>query len=182
MSELELSKYKNDFYKPGSKLKILIWILVSYVFFENSLPIPSFLKCIILRFFGAVIGANVVIKPGCKIKYPWFLSISDNVWLGENCWIDNLAHVDIERNCCISQGAYLFTGNHNYKKSTFDLVLYPITLKRGSWVGAKSIVCPGVVLGKYSILTVGSVAVNELAPYGVYQGNPAMFKRNRVFD
>ena len=42
--------------------------------------------------------------------------------IGENVWIDNLASVSIGATCCLSQGAMLLTGNHNYKKTTFDLL------------------------------------------------------------
>ena len=56
-----------------------------------------------------------------NIKYPWFLAIGDHTWIGEKVWIDNLAEVAIGANCCVSQGAMLLCGNHNYKKSTFEL-------------------------------------------------------------
>lgn len=182
MSRVKLSAYDNSWFNPGNKFKIAIWMIVSYLLFEHSLPIPSKIKCSVLRLFGAKLGCSIIIKPGCKIKYPWRLEVKDNVWLGERCWIDNLAVVTIESDCCISQGAYLFTGNHNYKRHKFDLIIYPITLKSGSWVGARSIVCPNVTLGEYSILSAGSVATTNLEPMGIYQGNPAELKRKRIFE
>lgn len=179
MSTVNLSLYNNSWYQPGSKIKISFWLLASCLFFENSLPIPNSFKVTILRLFGAQISNGVTVKPGCKIKYPWFLTVGNHVWLGENCWIDNLAPVAIEDNCCLSQGAYLLTGNHDFRKSTFDLIIKPITLKQGSWVGAKATVCPGVTLNEHSILAVGSVATHDLEAFGIYQGNPAIFKRYR---
>ena len=61
-------------------------------------------------------------------------------------------------NVCISQGATLLCGNHNFKKPGFDLIIDEIIVEDGVWIGAKSIVCPGVTLKSHSILTVGSVA------------------------
>lgn len=121
-------------------------------------------------------------RPGCKIKYPWFLEVDDNVWLGENCWIDNHFKVTIENDCCISQGAYIFTGNHNYKKNTFDLIVQPVTLKSGCWVGAKSIVCPNVILGENSILSTGFCCYGWFGAFGIYQGNPAILKKKEFFQ
>lgn len=181
MTNVDLSKYTNEFYHPGSKIKIFIWMIISFVFFEHSLAIFSKFKCFLLRLFGSKIGSGCIIKPGCKIKYPWFLTVYDNVWLGENTWIDNLENILIESNCCISQGAYLFTGNHDYKKQGFDLITKPVMLRSGSWVGAKAVVCPGVELGEFSILTAGSIANSSLEPFGIYQGNPATLKRKRSF-
>ncbi len=121
-----------------------------------------------------------MIKPKVNIKYPWNLKIGDNVWVGECVWIDNLTKVDIKNNACISQGAMLLCGNHHYKKTTFDLMVGKITIEEGAWVGAKAVVCPGVIVHTHAILTVGSVAVKNLDPYSIYQGNPAVKIKDRV--
>ena len=115
-----------------------------------------------------------MIKPKVNIKYPWKLSIGKNTWIGESVWIDNLDHVNIGANVCISQGAMLLTGNHDFRKDTFDLIVKPIVLEDGVWIGAKSIVCPGVICFSHSILAVGSVSSKNLAAYTVYRGNPAV--------
>jgi putative colanic acid biosynthesis acetyltransferase WcaF len=134
----------------------------------------------LLRIFGAEIGSNVVIKPGVNIKYPWKLKIGYAAWIGEKVWIDNLETVIIGPNSCISQGALLLCGSHDYKKTTFDLIAKPITLHEGAWVGANSIVCGGVTMGSHSVLAVNSVATKDLESYIIYQGNPAEPKRNRT--
>lgn len=110
-----------------------------------------------LRLFGAQIGSGVIIKQFVNIKYPWRLKIGNNVWIGEYVWIDNLGEVTIENNVCVSQGVMLLCGNHNYKKQSFDLMVGDIILKDGSWVGAKSIICPGVTVESDSVISVGSV-------------------------
>ena len=82
---------------------------------------------------------------------------------------------------CLSQGVMLLTGNHNYTKPTFDLMVGKIILEDGVWLGALSVVCPGVTCGSHSVLSVGSVATKDLEAYGIYQGNPAMKVREREF-
>ena len=140
----------------------------------------SIVKIFWLRLFGAKVGNGVVIKPSVNIKYPWNLQLGKNVWIGEKVWIDNLSKVLIKDNVCISQGAFLLCGNHNYKKETFDLVVEEILLEEGVWIGAKSVVCPGITCKSHSILTVGSVATKDLEPYSIYQGNPAIKIRDRM--
>lgn len=133
-----------------------------------------------MRLFGAKIGKGVVIKPKVNIKYPWRLEVGNYTWIGENAWIDNLANVKIGNNVCISQGAMLLCGNHNYKKTTFDLIIGNITLENGTWIGAHSIVCPGVTLHSHSVLGVASVANHDMESYSIYQGNPAKKIRIRT--
>lgn len=180
LREVDLSRYSNSWYKPGSRLKILLWMLCSIIFFKNALPFPSSFKVFLLKLFGARCGVGIVIKPSVNIKYPWFLSVGNNVWIGENVWIDNLIEISIHKSVCISQGAMLLTGNHDYSSSTFDLKIEKIILKPGAWVGAKSVVCPGVVLEENSVLSVGSVATKNLEKNYIYQGNPALKKKVRV--
>ena len=177
----DLSKYNNGWYKPGANiLKQLLWYFINALIFKSSIFPLSGMKVLILRWFGARVGKKVNIKPSVNIKYPWNLSIGDYTWIGENVWIDNLATVTIGAHCCISQGALLLCGNHNYKLETFDLIIASIVLEDGVWIGANTTVCPGVICQSHAILTVGSVATKSLEPYAIYQGNPAMKIKNRV--
>lgn len=180
---VDLSNYNVGKYSAfkGVFIKSL-WYLVNILFFRSNLfPVYKF-KRFLLRVFGAKLGKGVVIKPGVNIKYPWLLEIEDFVWIGEGVWIDNLTNVKIGGNVCISQGAMLLTGNHNYKRTSFDLIIGKITLEDGVWIGAKSVICHGVTCKSHSILTVSSVAVNELESYGIYQGNPAVKVRERIIE
>ncbi|MDI1353974.1 MAG: WcaF family extracellular polysaccharide biosynthesis acetyltransferase [bacterium] len=169
----DLSTFNNDWYKPGKPLFIrALWYAINLGFFRSPLPWYG-PKRFLLRLFGAKIGKGLIIKPHVSIKYPWLLVIGDHVWIGEEVWIDNLAKVTLKSHSCISQGALLLCGNHNYRKSTFDLLVGEITLEEGAWVGAKTVICPGVRLGSNSLLTVGSVATASIEANWIYQGNPA---------
>jgi putative colanic acid biosynthesis acetyltransferase WcaF len=178
--ETDLSKYNINWYAPGNRLMRFLWFVVSVVFIQNKINPFSSLKVMLLRIFGAKIGRGVVVKPGVNIKYPWKLEIGNYVWIGEDVWIDNLDNIVIGNNVCISQGVMLLCGNHNYKKSTFDLIIGKIKLKDGVWLGAKSIVTQNVVCENHSVLTVNSVASSNLDSYSVYSGNPAKKARNRI--
>ena len=179
-SKTDLSKYNNDWYQPGgSVLKKTCWYVLHAIFIHSAFPFSSF-KVFLLRLFGASIGTSVTIKPNVTIKYPWHLTIGNHVWIGEQVWIDNLSRVTIKNNCCVSQGAMLLCGNHDYSKTSFDLIVKDITLEEGVWIGAKSIVCPGVSIGSNTLLTVNSVATSNLEPWGIYQGNPAVKIKERV--
>lgn len=163
----------------ASRFKQAAWYFVNILFFKNPFNVSSGSKVILLRMFGATIGKGVVIKPAVNIKYPWKLGVGDHTWIGENVWIDNLAQVTIGANACVSQGALLLCGNHNYRKISFDLMLGEIILEDGVWIGAKSVVCPGVTCASHAVLAVSSTATSNLESYTIYQGNPAIAIKKR---
>ncbi len=183
MGKTDLSTYDNSWYNPAAGwFKRTLWYFVNHLIFTHGLLPISSLKVMVLRVFGAKVGDGVNIKPSVNIKYPWLLTIGKHVWVGENVWIDNLAEVKIGDNVCLSQGAMLLTGNHNYKLSTFDLMVGKIILEDGVWVGTRSIVCPGITCHSHSVLAVNSVATKNLDAFGIYQGNPAVKIKERVME
>lgn len=183
MKNVNLSSYDNSWYAPGASfIKRFLWYYCNIIFFICRLN-PSYkLKVFLLRCFGAKVGKNVVIKPAVNIKFPWKLKIGNNVWIGESAWIDNLDDVTIGNNCCISQGAMLLCGNHNYKAESFDLFTQKIILEDGVWIGASSMITPGIICKTHAILAVNSTATSNLEPYTIYRGNPAKPIRKREIE
>lgn len=183
MHKTNLATYNNHPFHPGGNaLKRVLWFYINAVFFKTSLIPSSSFKVFLLRVFGARIGKNVTIKPCINIKYPWFLQIGDETWVGENVWIDCLVPVTIGANVCLSQGAILLTGSHNYKTTSFDLITKSVVLEDGVWIGAGAMVNLGITAGSHAVLTAGSIATKSLEPYSIYQGNPAIKIRDREIN
>ena len=179
MSLVRLESYDNSWYNPGGSVaKRALWMLLGQPVFGCGW-LSSSLRGRVLRVFGARVGTGVVIKPGVQVKYPWFLELGDHCWIGERVWIDNLTAVRIGPNCCVSQGAYLCTGNHDWSEPGFGLMIAPIQLCEGSWAGAKSVLLPGSVLGNYAVAAAGSVINGSVPDCQIYAGNPARFVKVR---
>lgn len=171
----------SDFDKGAGFLKITLWYFVNALFVRASWNPFMTIKGFLLRLFGAKIGKGFCIKNNVIIKSPWNLVIGDDCWIGENVWIDNLDKVKIGSNVCISQGAMILTGNHDYTNPSMPYRNAPIHIEEGAWIGAQTTVCPGVTVHRNAILTVGSVATKDMEEDGIYQGNPAVKIRERIF-
>jgi putative colanic acid biosynthesis acetyltransferase WcaF len=180
---VDLSSYTvGRFDRGAGVVKEGLWLVVSLILFRLCPFSFSALKRAVLRAFGASIGRNVTIKPQVKITFPWKLTVGDHVWLGEECWLLNLERVTIGSHVSISQRAFLCTGSHDFKRTTFDLITRPITLEDGVWLGAGSWIGPGVTIGSHAVLTAGSVATKNLAAHGIYRGNPAALVKQRIIS
>ncbi len=154
--KIDLSKFQQKKLHNVSIIKSIVWYLINNMVINSLIPGSAF-RVFILKFFGAKIGENVVIKPYVKIKFPWNLQIGNNSWIGEKVWIDNLAKVTIGSNSCISQGVYLCTGNHNFKIETFDLSTKEIIIGDNCWIAAKSVIKPGTIIENKTFIKIGSI-------------------------
>lgn len=181
MQDVRLSDFDgSDFDKGAGFMKITLWYFVNALLVRASWNPFMGVKIKMLRMFGARIGRGLVIKNNVTIKSPWNLVVGDHCWIGEHVWIDNLDKVYIGSNVCISQGAMLLTGNHDYTIFSMPYRNAPITIQDGAWIGAQAVVCPGVTVQENAILTVGSVATKDMDGNGIYQGNPAGKIRERI--
>lgn len=180
---VDLSLFKaNGFDKGASAIRRILWYYTNAFFVKPSWNVFMGFKLSLYRLFGAKIGGGMVIKNNVNVKSPWNLVAGNNVWLGEKSWIDNLDKVILGNNVCISQGALLLTGNHDYTKPDFPYLNNQIVIEDGAWIGAKAIVCAGVVVHTHAVLCAGSVATKDLDAFCIYQGNPAIKIRERVIE
>jgi putative colanic acid biosynthesis acetyltransferase WcaF len=181
MLKTDLSTYSHSEYSPGSNpVTRLLWYFTNILFFINPLNPVSSIKVFLLKLFGAEVGRGVNIKPSVNIKYPWRLKIGNYVWIGEKAWIDNLDDVTIGDHCCLSQGAMLLTGSHDFTRTTFNVQTGPIVLEEGVWIGARAIVYMGITCKSHAILGANSIALKNLDPYSIYYGNPAVKVSERI--
>ena len=177
---------RNDLFDPTDGLDRgrpkwfeAIWYLAKCFLFLTPFPVPSALKRSVLRFFGARIGRGVVIKPRVNIHLPWKLTVGDFSWIGEEALILNFEPVTIGAHCCISQRAFLCTGNHDYRKPAMPYRNRPVTVEDGGWVGAQAFVAPGVTIRNEAVILAGSVVTTDPPPRTVCGGNPCTPLRPR---
>jgi putative colanic acid biosynthesis acetyltransferase WcaF len=160
------------FDRGAPRWKEALWLAVDGLLVSSWLP-GSAWRVTLLRSFGARIGHGVRIKPRVQVKFPWRLTVGDHSWIGEGVWIDNLADVRIGADVCLSQGAYLCTGSHDWARESFDLIVKPIVIGPSAWVCARAVLAPGTVLEPGAVVGLGAVARGQLASWQIHAGNPA---------
>ncbi len=161
-----------EFDRGAPRWKEALWLLISGCLVATWLPGSGWRRHI-LRAFGAQIAPGVVCKPGIRVKFPWRLRVGVHSWIGEDVWIDNIAPVTIGAHACLSQGAYLCTGSHDWTRASFDLIARPIEVADHAWVGAFAKMAPGSTLGEGAVLAMGSLGKGQMASWTIYVGTPA---------
>lgn len=172
---IDLSRFDNAGFDRGAPAwREAAWWLVRSLLFAPWFPVPSNLKVAALRAFGATVGQAVVIRSQVHITFPWRLTIGDQVWIGDGVSILSLDEVTIGSNVCVSQGAYLCTGSHDFRRQSFDLITGPIVIEDGCWVAARAFVGPGVTVGTGSLVGAAAVVTRDVPPRHRALGSPAV--------
>lgn len=89
------------------------------------------------------------------------------------------ATIEIEDNVLIGSGVHIYVSNHLFSNPEVDIIHQghtpgkSVTLKKGCWVGANSILLPGVTIGENAVVGAGSIVTKDVPPRSVAVGNPA---------
>jgi putative colanic acid biosynthesis acetyltransferase WcaF len=157
----------------------LLWGICYVMLFRVS-PRPFHgWRSMLLRTFGARLGANCHFYPGARIWAPWNLECENVVAVADGATIYNPSPVRLGSHCVISQDAYLCGATHDYDNPAFPMISAPITIGDYAWICARATVCSGVSVGEGAVLGLGSVATRDLAAWSVYAGSPARLIKTR---
>ncbi|MFC1510391.1 acyltransferase [Candidatus Omnitrophota bacterium] len=161
--------------------------LIQLVFEDHLMffcrPIPSYEGILFRRLMYKLIfkrlGKTSIIKPSVYMNHVFNISIGDYFGVNSNTHLEGRGGIEMGDHVMIGPNVFIGSSNHEIKASddrprTFQPCLLS-RVKIGShvWIGANSVVCPGVEIGSYSIVGAGSVVVHNVPDNVVVVGNPA---------
>jgi len=162
-----------------NRLRRLVWNLC-WLFLYRPSPRPLHgWRALLLRLFGAKLGAQCHFYPGSKIWAPWNLLCADRVSAGDDAEIYNPAPIHFGSHAIVSQDAYLCGATHDFDDPAFPLLAYSMEIGPYAWICARASVGPGVNVGEGAVLGLGAIATHDLEPWGVYAGVPAVKIKER---
>jgi len=163
----------------GNRLFRVLW-MASWTVLARFTPPPLHgWRRLVLRMFGARIGAGVRVHASAAIWSPRNLTLGDYVLVGPGVRLYNQGHIAVDAYSVISQRAHLCASSHDIADPHFQLVLRPVHIGRNCWVAAEAFVGPGVTMGDYSVLGARGALFEDAQPGGVYSGNPAQLIKTR---
>lgn len=149
------------------------------------------LKNALLRWAGAKIGSNVRVYSSARIVGTGRLIIGDDVHIGSGVFISSIAPAEIRLGSQIDIGpqVMILTGSHeinvenNLKDPLYGHIAGKGTEKsvyvgNGSWLGARSLILPGVTLARRTLVAAGSVVTRSSdKEAAMLAGSPAVEKK-----
>lgn len=156
------------------KMKLFVWNIAINII--ASAPVfPCRVRAFIYKLFG-VQTETTTIQPQCFIRSNR-LKIGKGSWINNRCFFDNdIAWIEIGENCGIGMDVMFCTNSHHIGPSTRRCrgnITDPIKVGNGCWIGARSVILPGVTIGEGCVIAAGAVVNKNCEPNGLYAGVPA---------
>jgi maltose O-acetyltransferase len=126
------------------------------------------------------VGEGVVVRPPLQMDYGYQTMIGAHSFVNVGCVILDVARVTIGERCQIGPNVQLLTPTHPLDpepRSEGWEAAEPITIGDNVWLGAGVIVCPGVTIGRDTVVGAGAVVTRDLPPRVIAVGNPARVVR-----
>jgi maltose O-acetyltransferase len=155
-------------------VNLLLWLLPPTRLFA--------LRRRLLRFAGIEMAAGASFCGRGWVYGRGRLVIGRESWISPGCIIHTHpdASVVIEADCDIGPGVEIVTGSHEFGDATRRAgsgTAAPVTIGRGSWLGARVVILGGVTIGSGSVVAAGAVVNGNVEAQTLVAGVPARLKR-----
>ncbi|WP_321401362.1 DapH/DapD/GlmU-related protein [Maridesulfovibrio sp.] len=129
-------------------------------------------------------GKRTLIDYQVYIRYPHKVHVGSDVELNRGCnffpgLIAENSEIIIKNNVLVSPNVCFYSTGHDYTSSQKPDIGYRIVVHDNCWIGANSIILPGVEIGEGSVIGAGSVVTKDIAPNCIAFGNPATIYKKR---
>jgi maltose O-acetyltransferase len=145
------------------------------------------LKALLYRRIGGLsIDRTAMLYSSVRLHtYP--IKIGARTHIGPRCLFAgaNGCLIDIGDDCDIAPEVAFLTGTHEIgpqKRRAGRGVGKAVRVGNGTWIGARSLVLPGVVVGAGSVIAAGSVVTRDVPANTLVAGVPADVKRSLPVD
>lgn len=156
-----------------------LWGLVYLLLYRPSPRLAHGWRRMLLRMFGARIGAGCHPYPTAKVWAPWLLEMADNSTLGEEVFCYNVATVRLGEGATVSLHAYLCAASRDIDRPGNPVIAAPIVIEKDAWVAAKCFIGPGVTIGEGAVVGARSTVTKDVAAFSVVAGSPPRLIRMR---
>jgi acetyltransferase-like isoleucine patch superfamily enzyme len=133
----------------------------AYIGPDSNLNSPLTIHCIDDKFRNLIVGS------GCHI--------------GQNVFLDLSEKIEISNDVTVAMGTCLLThcnvGKSPLSGNGYKAKAEPIRIESGSYIGAASIILPGLTIGSCALIAAGSIVTNDVPAFHMVAGVPARIKK-----
>ena len=170
---MKLSYLKDMFY---SLFKIVI-LKIKYknkIFIKSRQRLGKNFKLSLTNMAKVEIGEKLYTRTNVNLLCDGgHLVIGNNVFMNHNVSITCLGEIYVGNRVTIANNVVIVDHNHDYKGNSGRFLIKDVVIGDNTWIGANSVILPGVSLGKNCVIAAGSVVTKSFPDNSVIMGSPA---------
>lgn len=125
------------------------------------------------RLSGVKIGKGSTIHTRANFYDPRNVTIGEDSIVGEGAVLDGRAKLTIGDHVDIASEVMIYNSQHDINDDNFGAVNREVVIDDYVFVGPRSIVLPGVKIGRGAVVAAGAVVTKDVPPYAIVAGVPA---------
>lgn len=148
--------------------------------FNHTRPSEGKKRQQIMKQLFAEVGEGCYIEPPLHANWGRHTHLGNNVYVNFNLTLVDDTDVFIGDNVMIAPNVIIATGTHpispelRLKAAQFNV---PVRICNNVWLGARTVVLPGVTIGENSVIGAGSIVTKDIPANVVAVGNPCKVVR-----
>ena len=155
----------------------------NFLFFRLLSQIPiRWIRHALLVSAGMKIGRGSVVYMGCEIRCPSRITIGPRSIIGHGSILDGRGGLIIGSDVNLSSEVMIWTAQHDPQSEYFDTVYGVVTIEDYAWVSCRTILLPGITIGRGAIVAAGAVVTKSVPPLTIVGGIPAVVIGKRSSD
>ena len=132
------------------------------------------IRSVLSEIWGQTIDPSTTVLAPFSTNFGKHTRIGNNVFVNHGCSFLDLGGITIEDDVLIGPQVKLVTENHPVDPANRkSLDLKSIVVKKNAWIGAGSVILPGVTIGENSIVAAGAVVTQDVPSNTIVGGIPA---------
>lgn len=142
------------------------------------LKIIGFMPLYSIRWFfyltaGLHIGKGSHIHMGAQFFYPANITIGEDTIIGQNTFLDGRDKLKIGSHVDIASDVMIYNSEHDINAEDFHAILGPVEIGDYCFIGPRTIILPGVKIGKGAVVGAGAVVTKDVEDFSIVGGIPA---------
>jgi len=142
--------------------------------------IPSHtIRNIKYKFFGMKIGKGSTLHMWANFFDPRNITIGEDTIIGDHAFLDGRDKLIIGNHVDIASQVMIYNSQHDVNDATFRATQGPVQIEDYVFIGPRSIILPGVTIGRGAVVGAGAVVTKDVAEGTIVGGIPAKYIGDR---
>lgn len=154
-------------------------LMYGFNYFITHIPSHTIRRLFLHFLLKVRLGKGSSVHMGLRLFTRGQITIGDHCVIDRDCELDSRGKITIGNNVNISPEVMILTAYHDPDDENFAGVEKPVVVEDYAWIATRSLILPGVTIGRRSIVAAGSVVTKDVPPDTMVGGNPARSLRQR---